>query len=179
MLDKAYNKMTETVQLCLVLQAIEWESAVLVCFFFSWKGRRRESEMKLFMYIEIMCVSWCFLRWFLIIFTYLCVMQFVFQELVVFSVLDCFSTALEMVAVLMLIVYVLEAWKKICIINKHVESVGGNGGARHVTYRGEEPRATSTVMATLPAVHIHYSEYIGLSFTYCIRHRDCSFGMFM
>lgn len=81
--------------------------------------------MKLFMYIEIMCVSWCFLRWFLIIFTYLCVMQFVFQELVVFSVLDCFSTALEMVAVLMLIVYVLEAWKKICIINKHVESVGG------------------------------------------------------
>lgn len=34
MLAKAYNKMTETVQLCLVLQAIEWESAVLVCFFF-------------------------------------------------------------------------------------------------------------------------------------------------
>lgn len=33
MLAKAYNKMTETVQLCLVLQAIEWESAVLVCFF--------------------------------------------------------------------------------------------------------------------------------------------------
>lgn len=92
---------------------------------FSWKGRRRVSEMKLFMYIEIMCVSWCFLRWFLIIFTYLCVMHIVFQELVVFSVLDCFSSALEVVAVLMLIVYVLEAWKKICIINKHVESVGG------------------------------------------------------
>lgn len=92
-------------------------------------------------------------------------MHIVFQELVVFSVLDCFSTALEVVAVLMLIVYVLEALKKICIINKHVESMGGNGGARHVTYRGEEPRATSTVMATLPAVHIHYSEYIGLSFT--------------
>lgn len=34
MLVKAYNKMTETVQLCLVLQAIELESAVLVCFFF-------------------------------------------------------------------------------------------------------------------------------------------------
>lgn len=34
MLAKAYNKMTETVQLCLVLQAIEWESAVLVWFFF-------------------------------------------------------------------------------------------------------------------------------------------------
>lgn len=34
MLAKAYNKMTETVQLCLVLQAIEWESAVLVCVFF-------------------------------------------------------------------------------------------------------------------------------------------------
>lgn len=33
MLAKAYNKMTETVQLCLVLQAIEWESAVLVGFF--------------------------------------------------------------------------------------------------------------------------------------------------
>lgn len=33
MLAKAYNKMTETVQLCLVLQAIEWESAVLVWFF--------------------------------------------------------------------------------------------------------------------------------------------------
>lgn len=59
MLAKAYNKMTETVQLCLVLQAIEWESVVLVGVF-SWKGRRRVSEMKLFMYIEIMCVSWCF-----------------------------------------------------------------------------------------------------------------------
>lgn len=92
-------------------------------------------------------------------------MHIVFQELVVFSHLDCFSSALEVVAVLMLIVYVLEALKKICIINKHVESVRGNGGARHVTYRGEEPRATSTVMATLPAVHIHYSEYIGLSLT--------------
>lgn len=30
MLAKAYNKMTETVQLCLVLPVIEWESAVLV-----------------------------------------------------------------------------------------------------------------------------------------------------
>lgn len=47
-----------------------------------------------------------------------------FKNWLFFSVLDCFSTALEMVAVLMLIVYVLEAWKKICIINKHVESVG-------------------------------------------------------
>lgn len=37
MLAKAYNKMTETVQLCLVLQAIEWESAVLVWVFFHGK----------------------------------------------------------------------------------------------------------------------------------------------
>lgn len=30
---------------------------------------------------------------------------------------------------------------------------------------GEEPRATSAVTATRPAVGVHYSEYIGLSFT--------------
>lgn len=132
MLAKAYNKMTETVQLCLVLPVIEWESAVLVGGFFMERTEKSKWDETFYLYIEIMCVSWCFLRWFLIIFTYLCVVR-VFQELVVFSVLDCFSTALEVVAVLMLIVYVLEAWKKICIINKHVESVGGNGGARHVT----------------------------------------------
>lgn len=111
----------------------------------------------------------CFLVFFTLIFNYIYVSvrhaHCISRTGCFFSVLDCFSTALEVVAVLMLIVYVLEALKKICIINKHVESVGGNGGARHVTYRGEEPRATSTVMATLPAVHIHYSEYIGLSFT--------------
>lgn len=38
MLAKAYNKMTETVQLCLVLQAIEWESVVLVGFFHGKDG---------------------------------------------------------------------------------------------------------------------------------------------
>lgn len=27
---------------------------------FLWKGWRRVSEMKFFMYIEIMCVFWCF-----------------------------------------------------------------------------------------------------------------------
>lgn len=42
MLAKAYNKMTETVQLCLVLQAIEWESAVLVCFFFMERTEKKE-----------------------------------------------------------------------------------------------------------------------------------------
>lgn len=78
---------------------------------------------------------------------------------------ELFSTALVMIVVLLLFVYVLNAWRKLCFINKHVGSVEENVGARHVTYMGEEPRATSTVMATLPAVHIHYSEYIGLSFT--------------
>lgn len=39
---------------------------------------------------------------------------------------------LEVVVVLMLIVYVFEVWKKICIINKYVEFVGGNGGVWYV-----------------------------------------------
>lgn len=42
MLAKAYNKMTETVQLCLVLQAIEWESAVLVWVFFMERTEKKE-----------------------------------------------------------------------------------------------------------------------------------------
>lgn len=165
MLAKTYNKMTETVQLCLVLQAIEWESAVLVWVFFSWKGRRRVSEMKLFMYIEIMCVSWCFLRWFLIIFTYLCVMHIVFQELVVFFCSGLFFNGIR--SGCCPDVNCIRAWGlEENMYHKQTRWIrGGNGGARHVTYRGEEPRATSTVMATLPAVHIHYSEYIGLSFT--------------
>lgn len=164
MLAKAYNKMTETVQLCLVLQAIEWESAVLV-WFFSWKGRRRVSEMKLFMYIEIMCVSWCFLRRFLIIFTYMCVMHIVFQELVVFFCSGLFFNGIR--SGCCPDVNCIRAWGlEENMYHKQTRWIrGGNGGARHVTYRGEEPRATSTVMATLPAVHIHYSEYIGLSFT--------------
>lgn len=166
MLAKAYNKMTETVQLCLVLQAIEWESAVLV-WFFSWKGRRRVSEMKLFMYIEIMCVSWCFLRWFLIIFTYLCVMHIVFQELVVFFCSGLFFNGIRSGCCPDVNCILVRAWGlEENMYHKQTRWIrGGNGGARHVTYRGEEPRATSTVMATLPAVHIHYSEYIGLSFT--------------
>lgn len=42
MLAKAYNKMTETVQLCLVLQAIEWESAVWVWVFFMERTEKKE-----------------------------------------------------------------------------------------------------------------------------------------
>lgn len=135
-----------------------------VCFF-SWKGRRRVSEMKLFMYIEIMCVSWCF---FTLIFNYIYV-----------SVLHahCISrTGCFFCSGLFFIgirsgccpdVNCIRAWGlEENIYHKQTRWIrGGNGGARHVTYRGEEPRATSTVMATLPAVHIHYSEYIGLSFT--------------
>lgn len=71
---------------------------------FSWKGRRRVSEMKLFMYIEIMCVSWCF---FTLIVNYIYVSgryaHCISRTGCFFSVLDCFSTALEVVAVLMLI----------------------------------------------------------------------------
>lgn len=172
MLAKAYNKMTETGL------ASYWMGIGSFGGVFSWKGRRRVSEMKLFMYIEIMCVSWCFLRWFLIIFTYLCVMHIVFQELVVFSLLDCFSSALEVVAVLMLIVYVLEALKKICIINKHVESVGEM--EEHGTLRIGERNP-----GRLPLLWRHFLLFIFIIRStsafhlHCIRHRDCSFGMFL
>lgn len=112
-----------------------------------------------------MCVSWCFLRWFLIIFTYLCFMHIVFQELVVFFCSGLFFNGIR--SGCCPDVNCIRAWGlEENMYHKQTRWIrGGNGGARHVTYRGEEPRATSTVMATLPAVHIHYSEYIGLSFT--------------
>lgn len=177
MLAKAYNKMTETVQLCLVLQAIEWESAVLGCFFFMERTEKSKWDETFYVYRNSVCFL-VFLRWFLIIFTYLCFMHIVFQELVVFSVLDCFSTALEMVAVLMLIVYVLEAWKKICIINKHVESVGEM--EEHGTLRIGERNP-----GRLPLLWRHFLLFIFIIRStsafhlHCIRHRDCSFGMFL
>lgn len=106
-----------------------------------------------------------FLRWFLIIFTYLCVMHIVFQELVVFFCSGLFFNGIR--SGCCPDVNCIRAWGlEENMYHKQTRWIrGGNGGARHVTYRGEEPRATSTVMATLPAVHIHYSEYIGLSFT--------------
>lgn len=52
--------------------------------FFMERTEKSKWDETFYLYIEIMCVSWCFLRWFLIIFTYLCFMHIVFQELVVF-----------------------------------------------------------------------------------------------
>lgn len=164
MLAKAYNKMTETVQLCLVLQAIEWESAVLVWVFFMERTEKSKWDETFYVYRNNVCFL-VFLRWFLIIFTYLCVMHIVFQELVVFFCSGLFFNGIR--SGCCPDVNCIRAWGlEENMYHKQTRWIrGGNGGARHVTYRGEEPRATSTVMATLPAVHIHYSEYIGLSFT--------------
>lgn len=165
MLAKAYNKMTETVQLCLVLQAIEWESAVLVWVFFMERTEKSKWDETFYVYRNNVCFLVFFLRWLLIIFTYLGVMHIVFQELVVFFCSGLFFNGIR--SGCCPDVNCIRAWGlEENMYHKQTRWIrGGNGGARHVTYRGEEPRATSTVMATLPAVHIHYSEYIGLSFT--------------
>lgn len=84
--------------------------------------------------------------------------------MVVFFVLDCFLLVLEVVVVLMLIVYVFEVLKKICIINKYVEFVGGNGGVWYVMYRGEEFWVIFIVMVIFFVVYIYYLEYIGFLF---------------
>lgn len=159
-----YNKMTETVQLCLVLQAIEWESAVLVWVFFMERTEKSKWDETFYVCRN----NVCFLVFFTLIFNYIYV-----------SVLHahCISrTGCFLCSGLFFIgirsgccpdVNCIRAWGlEENMYHKQTRWIrGGNGGARHVTYRGEEPRATSTVMATLPAVHIHYSEYIGLSFT--------------
>lgn len=57
------------------------------------------------------------------IYVFVCYVLY-FKNWLFFFVLDCFLMVLEVVVVLMLIVYVFEVWKKICIINKYVEFVG-------------------------------------------------------
>lgn len=164
MLAKAYNKMTETVQLCLVLQAIEWESAVLVWFFFMERTEKSKWDETVYVYRN----NVCFLVFFTLIFNYIYVSV---RHAHCISRTGCFfCSGLFFNGIrngCCPDVNCIRAWGlEENMYHKQTRWIrGGNGGARHVTYRGEEPRATSTVMATLPAVHIHYSEYIGLSFT--------------
>lgn len=164
MLAKAYNKMTETVQLCLVLQAIEWESAVLVWVFFMERTEKSKWDETFYVYRN----NVCFLVFFTLIFNYIYVSV---RHAHCISWTGCFfCSGLFFIGIRSGCcpdVNCIRAWGfEENMYHKKTRWIrGGNGGARHVTYRGEEPRATSTVMATLPAVHIHYSEYIGLSFT--------------
>lgn len=164
MLAKAYNKMTETVQLCLVLQAIEWESAVLVWVFFMERTEKSKWDETFYVYRN----NVCFLVFFTLIFNYIYVYV---RHAHCISRTGCFlCSGLFFIGIRSGCcpdVNCIRAWGlEENMYHKQTRWIrGGNGGARHVTYRGEEPRATSTVMATLPAVHIHYSEYIGLSFT--------------
>lgn len=164
MLAKAYNKMTETVQLCLVLQAFEWESAVLVWFFFMERTEKSKWDETFYVYRN----NVCFLVFFTLIFNYIYVSV---RHAHCISRTGCFfCSGLFFNGIRSGCcpdVNCIRAWGlEENMYHKQTRWIrGGNGGARHVTYRGEEPRATSTVMATLPAVHIHYSEYIGLSFT--------------
>lgn len=164
MLAKAYNKMTETVQLCLVLQAIEWESAVLVWVFFMERTEKSKWDETFYVYRN----NVCFLVFFTLIFNYIYVSV---RHAHCISRTGCFfCSGLFFNGIRSGCcpdVNCIRAWGlEENMYHKQTRWIrGGNGGARHVTYRGEEPRATSTVMATLPAVHIHYSEYIGLSFT--------------
>lgn len=67
MLAKAYNKMTETVQLCLVLPVIEWESAVLVGGFFMERTEKSKWDETFYLYGN----NVCFLVFFTLIFNYI------------------------------------------------------------------------------------------------------------
>lgn len=146
--------------------------------FFMERTEKSKWDETFYVYRNIVC----FLVFFTLIFNYIYVSvrhaHCISRTGCFFSVLDCFSTALEVVAVLMLIVYVLEAWKKICIINKHVESVGEM--EEHGTLRIGERNP-----GRLPLLWRHFLLFIFIIRStsafhlHCIRHRDCSFGMFL
>lgn len=129
--------------------------------------------MKLFMYIEIMCVSWCFLRWFLIIFTYLCVMHIVFQELVVFFCSGLFFNGIR--SGCCPDVNCIRAWGlEEHMYHKQTRWIrGGNGGARHVTYRGEEPRYGDTSCCSYSLFGVH-RPFIYTAYDIAIVHSACS-----
>lgn len=145
---------------------------------FSWKGRRRVSEMKLFMYIEIMCVSWCF---FTLIVNYIYVSG---RYAHCISRTGCFfCSGLFFNGIrngCCPDVNCIRAWgfEEICIINKHVESVGEM--EEHGTLRIGERNP-----GRLPLLWRHFLLFIFIIRStsafhlHCIRHRDCSFGMFL
>lgn len=149
-----------------------------VVFFFMERTEKSKWDDTFYVYRN----NVCFLVFFTLIFNYIYVSvrhaHCISRTGCFFSVLDCFSTALKVVAVLMLIIYVLEALKKICIINKHVESVGEM--EEHGTLRIGERNP-----GRLPLLWRHFLLFIFIIRStsafhlHCIRHRDCSFGMFL